>query len=111
PAFRSGPERRLAQHGPEGTHTVGPRSTIRFGTANIARLVLSLIIAFAIWAFVTNERDPDREQTFSDLEIQGSETLGANFQVVDSFPTVDVTVKGPESVVQSMTSANVVPTI
>src|SRR5690606_15396926 len=28
-----------------------------------------------------------------------------------SFPTVNVTVKGPESVVQSMTSANVVPTI
>ena len=90
---------------------MGPRSTIRFGTANVARLILSLIIAFAIWAFVTNERDPDRSETYTDLEIQGSETLGDHFQVVDSFPTVDVTVKGPESVVQSMTAANAVPSV
>lgn len=72
---------------------------------------MSLIIAFAIWAFVTNERDPDMSQSFSDLDIQGAESLGRDFQVVDALPIVNVAVKGPESVVQGMTAASVVPSV
>lgn len=88
-----------------------PRFSPSLGTANIARFVLSLIIAFAIWAFVTNERDPDQAQSFTNLDIVGADTLGRQFQLVDAFPTVDVEVKGPRSIVQGMSAANVRPMV
>jgi YbbR domain-containing protein len=90
---------------------MGLHFPVRFTTAKAARLVLSLIIAFAIWAFVTNERDPDRSATFTGLEIQGAQTLSSEFQIVESFPTVTVTVKGPQSVVQAMTGATLSATV
>jgi YbbR domain-containing protein len=90
---------------------VGLHLPIRIGTAKVARLVLSLLIAFAIWAFVTNERDPDRTSTFTGLEVQGSQTLNPEFQIVESFPSVSVTVKGPQSVVQPMTNATLTASV
>lgn len=90
---------------------MGSRFPIRFGTANLARLILSLIIAFAIWAFVTNERDPDTSQTFQNLDVNGVDSLPNQFQVVDPIPDVAVSVKGPESVVRSITAANLLPSI
>jgi YbbR domain-containing protein len=90
---------------------VGSRFPIRFGTANLARLILSLIIAFAIWAFVTNERDPDRSQVFQNLEVSGAETIPPQFQIVDPIPEVSVAVKGPESVVRTITAATIQPRI
>lgn len=90
---------------------MGLHLPIRIGTAKVARLVVSLLIAFAIWAFVTNERDPDRTATFTGLEIQGAETLSPEFQIVESFPGVSVTVKGPQSVVQPMTNATLTASV
>jgi YbbR domain-containing protein len=90
---------------------VGLHLPIRLSTAKAARLVLSLIIAFAIWAFVTNERDPDRTASFTGLEIQGAETLSPEFQIVESLPVVSATVKGPQSVVQPMTNATLTASV
>jgi YbbR domain-containing protein len=86
---------------------VGPFSPFRFNSANIGRLILSLIIAFAIWAFVTYERDPERTQTFTGLDIQGLDSLSPQFQIVESLPAATITVKGPQSIVQGMSSADV----
>lgn len=90
---------------------MGSRFPFRFGTAKVARLFLSLIIAFAMWAFVTNERDPDRSQTFQNLEVNGVDTLPQQFQIVDPIPEVAVSVKGPESVVRTITTANILPSV
>lgn len=90
---------------------MGSRFPFRFGTANLARLILSLIIAFAIWAFVTNERDPDTSQTFQNLDVNGVNSLSDQFQIVDPIPDVAVSVKGPESVVRSITAANLLPSV
>ena len=83
-----------------------PRSPFRFTTANLARLILSLIIAFAIWAFVTNERDPDRSRVVENVQVD-TEGLPADFQIVQTLPEVDVTYKGPQSVVQNISDADV----
>lgn len=88
---------------------MGSRLPFKFGTANIARLILSLIIAFSIWAFVTNERDPDRTQSFANLPVDGAESLSPDFQLFEALPTVFVTVKGPESVIQGISSASLSP--
>lgn len=85
--------------------------SLRIGPAKFARFVMSLILAFAIWAFVTNERDPEQTQMYTNLDIAGADTLGMQFQLVDAFPAVDVEIKGPQSVVQGMSVANVRPAV
>lgn len=76
---------------------MGSRFRFRLTTANIGRLILSLLIAFGIWAFVTNERDPDRTRIVDPVEIEPV-GLQDQFQIVDSLPSGRVTLKGPESV-------------
>lgn len=62
---------------------------------------MSLVIAFGIWAFVTNERDPDTTQVVSAVSLEPRD-LADNFQIVESLPEVEVTVKGPRSIVQDI---------
>lgn len=75
------------------------RRAIDAGTA--ARMLISLILAFALWAWVTNERDPEQSWRASDIPIE-VEGLAPGLQLVHPLPAVDVSLQGPRSVVQRL---------
>ena len=75
-----------------------------------ARIVLSLMIAFGIWAFVVNERDPDQTLVEPDVQIV-VDGLQDGFQLVDPLPAVEVTLKGPQSVVQGISGDEIEATV
>lgn len=89
---------------------MGLRWPFRLSTTNLARLVLSLLIAFGIWAFVTNDRDPDWTRTFADVPVE-ARGLSNQFQIVESLPDTQVTFKGPQSVVQGITETSIAASI
>ncbi len=74
-------------------------------TGNAVRFFLSFILAFALWAWVTNERDP--EQTYRASQVPVSAFgLPENLELVGVVPAVDVTLQGPQSVIQTIDAAS-----
>lgn len=64
-----------------------------------ARMLLSVILAFTLWAWVTKQRDP--EQTYRGTQVQVvARDTPEGLQVVGSLPTVNLTLKGPRSVIR-----------
>ncbi len=76
----------------------------------VARIVLSLMIAFGLWAFVINERDPDQTVIEPGIQIV-VDGLQDDFQIVDPLPPVDVTLKGPQSIVQGISVNDIEATV
>lgn len=76
----------------------------------IARIVLSLLIAFGIWAFVVNERDPDQTLVEPGVQIV-VDGLQDGFQIVDPLPAVEVTLKGPQSIAQGIDADEIEATV
>jgi len=74
-------------------------------TGNAVRFFLSFILAFALWAWVTNERDP--EQTYRASQVPVSAVgLPESLELVGAVPAVDVTLQGPSSVIQTIDAAS-----
>jgi YbbR domain-containing protein len=74
-------------------------------TGNAVRFFLSFILAFALWAWVTNERDP--EQTYRASQVPVSAVgIPENLEIVGAVPAVDVTLQGPRSVIQPIDAAS-----
>ncbi|HEX5165820.1 MAG TPA: CdaR family protein [Thermomicrobiales bacterium] len=74
-------------------------------TGNAVRFFLSFILAFALWAWVTNERDP--EQTYRASQVPVSAVgIPENLEIVGAVPAVDVTLQGPRSVIQTIDAAS-----
>jgi YbbR domain-containing protein len=73
----------------------------------IGRIILSLLLAFVLWAFVSWENDPERTRTFSAIPIEAVD-VPEDLLIVGSLPTVRVQLRGPESVVQRLDSAMLV---
>ncbi len=74
-------------------------------TGNAVRFFLSFILAFALWAWVTNERDPEQSYNASQVPVSAvgvPETL----EIVGSVSAVDVTLQGPRSVIQTIDAAS-----
>lgn len=59
---------------------------------------------------MTNERDPDSTYVESDVEIE-VEGLAEGFRIVESLQEVEVTVKGPRSVVQNIGADDIVASV
>jgi YbbR domain-containing protein len=74
-------------------------------TGNAVRFFLSFILAFALWAWVTNERDPEQTYRASQVPV-GAVGIPDNLEVVGSVPAVDVTIQGPRSVIQTIDAAS-----
>ncbi len=67
---------------------------------NIGYKVLALLLAFLLWYFVTGQRDPLVERTFSrPLEPRG---LSSQLVLASSLPEVKVTVRGAKSAIQGL---------
>jgi YbbR domain-containing protein len=78
----------------------------RVSSADLIRLVSSLVLAFLLWGWVTTREDPQITRTFPNLPIQVPE-LPDSLIVVGSLPTVTIEVKGPRSVINRVTSNDV----
>jgi YbbR domain-containing protein len=72
-----------------------------FDTGNIIRFVVSMILAFGVWAWVTYENDPETTRVLGGIPVT-IQNLNSEFEVVGDPPTVDVTVQGPQSVITPM---------
>jgi YbbR domain-containing protein len=74
-------------------------------TGNAVRFFLSFVIAFALWAWVTNERDPEQSYRASNLPVS---VVGIpdHLELVGEVPDVNVTLQGPRSVIQTIDAAS-----
>lgn len=70
------------------------------------RLLISIVLAFVVWGFVQWETDPDRSRTFFSIEIE-QENLDPALQRTSPLPTVNVTARGPRSVILSLDATDV----
>lgn len=67
-------------------------------TGNVLRFLVALVLAFALWAWVTYENDPEITRTLGGIPVT-LQNMETNFEVVGEAPVVDVTVQGPQSIV------------
>lgn len=81
-----------------------------FGASNLIRFLLSFVLAFALWAWVTVERDPEQTYRAPDVTIVPV-GLPSELSLVDRLEPVEVTLYGPRSVIQSIDSGSIEATI
>lgn len=73
---------------------------------SILRLIGSIILAFIVWGFVVWETNPERTRQFNEVPIE-TVGLAPNMEITNEIPTATIVIKGPESVVEDVTSAMV----
>lgn len=79
-------------------------------TGNAVRFLLSFVLAFALWAWVTIDNDP--EQTYSASQVPiATQNLTSSLELVGTLPSVNVRLQGPRSVIQRIDAGAVVVTI
>ncbi|MDQ2683723.1 MAG: CdaR family protein, partial [Chloroflexota bacterium] len=76
------------------------------GSNWIGRLLLSLILAIALWAWVTTTRDPETSRVFANI-APGVSQLHEGLVIVGDINPVGVTVTGPRSVINGLLSTEV----
>ncbi len=88
-----------------------PRLTLararRFSdTGNLARFLAALILAFALWSWVTYQRDPEISKEVPSIPV-AVVNLTPGLQVASQLPSVDVWIEGPQSILRNFGSGNV----
>lgn len=81
-----------------------------FDTGNVLRFLMSLVLAFGLWAWVTYENDPETTRVLGGLTVS-LEDLPSNFEIVGEPPTVDVTIQGPQSIVTPLERDNIIASV
>jgi YbbR domain-containing protein len=81
-----------------------------FGADNLARMVIALVLAFALWAWVTARNDPETARTFSPIQVTPS-GLDPSLVVVNQLPPVQVRVQGPRSRIETLESGSIQATV
>lgn len=71
---------------------------------HVSRFVLSFVLAFALWAWVTNERNPEEAYIARSVPVTVV-GLSGSFAATLSVQTVDVTLRGPRSTIDSIDTA------
>jgi YbbR domain-containing protein len=74
-------------------------------TGNAVRFFLSFVLAFALWAWVTNENDPEMTYRASQVPVSAV-GIPEDLELVGTVPAVDVTLQGPRSVIQTIDAAS-----
>jgi YbbR domain-containing protein len=74
----------------------------------LGRIVLSAVLAFLLWFYVTSLENPAQTTQFNGLpvEVRG---LDSNLKVINTVPTVNVTVQAPQNVMNNLREADVRP--
>jgi YbbR domain-containing protein len=81
-----------------------------FDTGNLFRFLLSIVLAFGLWALVTYQNDPETTRVIGGLPVT-IQNLESEMELVGDPPTVDVTIQGPQSVVTPLERDNVVASV
>ena len=81
-------------------------------TNNIWLKVLALVLAFVLWVLVAQINNPVRTLTYNNVKVTlvGTNILeseGKVYQVLDNTDTAKVTVRAPESVINSITASDI----
>jgi len=81
-------------------------------TNNIWLKLLALVLAFVLWVLVAQINNPVRTLTFNNVKVIpiGTDVLDAEgkvYQVLDNSDVAKVTVRAPESVISSITAADI----
>ncbi len=87
----------------------------RFGkilTNNLWLKILAVMIAFVVWIIVAQINNPVSTQTFNNVRVTlvGTNVLeneGKVYQVLNNSDIVKITVRAPESVISSLTAADI----
>lgn len=77
---------------------------------NLARFLLSLALAFGLWAWVEATNDPEIQRTISNVPVL-PRGLPSNLVVTSDLPTVTVRVQGAQSRVQNLESGAIQATV
>lgn len=77
------------------------RPTIR--RENVARLIVAVALAFALWAWVEATNDPETQRTISNIPVIPA-NLPPSLVVTSELPTVTVRIQGAQSRVQALES-------
>lgn len=78
-----------------------------FDTGNLLRFLLSMVLAFGLWAWVTYQNDPETTRVLGGITVT-VENLQETFEIVGELPTVDITVQGPQSIITPLERDSVV---
>lgn len=83
-----------------------PQQTNRSTSSGVvSRAVLAVVLAFGFWAWVTNNKDPDRQQNFPNVPVTPINQPDGFSVTAFSPATVTVSIWGPRSVVSNPTLA------
>ena len=82
----------------------------RLTFVHVSRFVLSFVLAFALWAWVTNERNPEEVYIARSVPVTVV-GLSESFAPTLDVQTVDVTLRGPRSTISKIDTAAINATI
>lgn len=80
------------------------------GADNLARMLIALVLAFALWAWVTARNDPETQRTFAPVQVTAT-GLDPALVVVNQLPSVQVRVQGPRSQIEALENGSIQATI
>jgi YbbR domain-containing protein len=81
-----------------------------FDTGNLLRFLVSIVLAFGLWAWVTYENDPETTRVMGGLPVE-IVNLSSDLQLTGDPPAVDVTIQGPQSVVTPLERESVIASV
>lgn len=76
-------------------------------TGNLARFLVALILAFALWAYVTNKNDPETSRTIPAVPVSAV-NVPKSLRVIGPLDTVEVGLRGPQSRINAIDTGIVV---
>ncbi|CAN5814075.1 CdaR family protein [soil metagenome] len=78
--------------------------------ATFVRLAVSIALAMIIWGFIVWETNPEISREFTNIAVT-AENIPANMLIVGGLPSVSVTVRGPQDVVQDILPSDVTASV
>ena len=77
-----------------------------FDRANVARLIVAFVLAFALWAWVTAQTDPEVSRTIPQVPVTAV-NVAPGFRVGSDLQPVEVHLQGAQSRIQAMETGTV----
>ncbi len=84
------------------------RPTLR--RENVARFLIAVALAFALWAWVEATNDPETQRTIANIPVT-PENVPETLVVTSELPTVTVRLQGAQSAVQALESGSIRATV
>ncbi|MDI3340213.1 MAG: CdaR family protein [Sphaerobacter sp.] len=79
-------------------------------TGNLFRFLVALILAFALWAWVTSEQDPEISRLLPAVPVTAV-NVQPGLSVVGTLGTVEISLQGPRSRINALEEGDVRATV